>query len=157
MTSPDAMSAFTVFCACRFVWFSLCGGVSMSVRKIPRSYTTVQGKIYFRPRGWSLCFKSPLERDFFILQFFDETVDELESNLSLSSGKTKKASSVGMYRMSASPTPMARQACSRSNRSVFSKSKPKNWQKSLLPLKTRLRNAIGNFLSSPKTISAQNS
>ena len=50
----------------------------MPVRKIPRSHTTVQGKIYFKPRGWSFCFESLLERDFFILQFFDDSVEEVE-------------------------------------------------------------------------------
>ena len=50
----------------------------MPVRKIPRSHTTVQGHLYFKQRGWHLHFESPLERDFFILQFFDENVVDIE-------------------------------------------------------------------------------
>ena len=50
----------------------------MPVRKIPRSHATVQGKIYFKPRDWNLCFESLLERDFFILQFYDNSVEEVE-------------------------------------------------------------------------------
>ena len=38
----------------------------------------MRGKIYFKPRNWSLEFESPLERDFFILHFFDDTVDDIE-------------------------------------------------------------------------------
>ena len=50
----------------------------MPVRKIPRSHTSVQGHLHFNHRGWHLHFESTLERDFFILQFFDENVVDIE-------------------------------------------------------------------------------
>ena len=50
----------------------------MPVRKIPRSHTSVQGHLHFNHRGWHLHFESTLERDFFILQFFDDNVVDIE-------------------------------------------------------------------------------
>ena len=38
----------------------------------------MQGHLHFKHRGWHLHFESPLERDFFILQFFDENVIDIE-------------------------------------------------------------------------------
>ena len=38
----------------------------------------MQGHLHFKHRGWHLRFESTLERDFFILQFFDDNVIDIE-------------------------------------------------------------------------------